>query len=156
MSAAPVDFYFEFSSPYGYIASALVDDLAGRIGREVRWRPFLLGPVFKATGSAPLVDIPMKGEYSRHDFERTARFYGVQFEMPPPVSHRHSRGDARLLLGRGDRSHAREAPPRQGALRTAYFVMGKDIGDPRTVMEVALIARHRRGGPPKRESPIRP
>jgi len=53
----PIDFYFEFSSPYGYIASQLVDDLAGRIGRPVRWRPMLLGPVFKITGQPPLTPV---------------------------------------------------------------------------------------------------
>ena len=61
-SKAPIDFYFEFSSPYGYIASQLADDFEKRVGRPLRWRPFLLGPVFKITGQPPLVEIPMKGE----------------------------------------------------------------------------------------------
>src|SRR6185436_15240518 len=75
MSAAgkEIDFYFEFSSPYGYIAAQQVDDLGRRVGRQVNWRPMLLGPVFKLTGGAPLVEIPMKGDYSKHDFVRTAR-----------------------------------------------------------------------------------
>ena len=61
---APIEFYFEFSSPYGYIASHLVDDVGRRLGREMQWKPFLLGPVFKATEQAPLVKMPMKDEYS--------------------------------------------------------------------------------------------
>ena len=79
-----IDFYFDFSSPYGYIASRLIDDLAARNGCQVRWRPILLGAVFKLTAAAPLTGIPMKGEYSIRDFARTARLYGIPFEMPDP------------------------------------------------------------------------
>ena len=135
MSGAPVDFYFEFSSPYGYIAANLVDDLAGRIGREIRWRPFLLGPIFKATGSAPLVDIPMKGDYSRHDFGRSARFHGVQFAMPPkfPIGTVAAMRAFYWTEGR-DPSAAKKLAK---ALYKAYFLEGKDISEPRTVIEVA-------------------
>ena len=81
--AEPIDFYFDFSSPYGYAASARIDAIAARHGREVRWRPILLGAVFKLTGSQPLTGIPMKGDYSRRDFARTARLMGLPFTMPP-------------------------------------------------------------------------
>ena len=81
-SKAPIDFYFEFSSPYGYIASQLADDFEKRVGRPLRWRPFLLGPVFRITGQPPLVEIPMKGEYSRHDFLRSARMHKVPYKQP--------------------------------------------------------------------------
>lgn len=135
MSGAPVDFYFEFSSPYGYIASALVEDLAGRIGRRIRWRPFLLGPVFKATGSAPLVDIPMKGDYSRRDFGRSARFHDVPFAMPPkfPIGTVAAMRAFYWLDGRDPEAAKRLAK----ALYKAYFVEGKDISEARTVIEVA-------------------
>ena len=56
----PIDFYFDFSSPYGYLASELIDEFAARFQREVRWRPILLGVVFKQTGAAPLTLIPLK------------------------------------------------------------------------------------------------
>ena len=65
MMGKPVDFYFEFSSPYGYIASQLADALEQRIGRPLAWHPILLGPVFKMTGQAPLTEVPLKGQYSR-------------------------------------------------------------------------------------------
>ena len=52
----PVEFYFDFSSPYGYIASDKIDALAAKHRREVTWKPFLLGPVFKATGQARYAD----------------------------------------------------------------------------------------------------
>ncbi len=80
---APIDFYFDFYSPYGYFASLKIDAIAARHGREVNWRPILLGPAFKAVGSRPLLEIPMIGEYAAHDFRRTARLEGVPFVMPP-------------------------------------------------------------------------
>ncbi len=83
MSAkAPIDFYFDFSSPYGYIAATQIDAIAARNGRAVNWRPILLGVVFKTTGMGPLPSVPMKGEYSMHDFARSARLYGVPYAMP--------------------------------------------------------------------------
>ena len=51
--AAPIEFYFDFSSPFGYLASEKIDQLAAKYGREVVWRPFLLGAVFKITGGMP-------------------------------------------------------------------------------------------------------
>ncbi len=135
MSGAPVDFYFEFSSPYGYIASQLVDGFSKRTEREIRWRAFLLGPVFKATGSAPLVDIPMKGEYSRHDFARSARFHGVPFSMPPkfPIGT----VAAMRAFYWADAKDPALAQRLAKALYTAYFVDGRDISEPRTVLEIA-------------------
>ena len=50
----PIDFYFDFSSPYGYLMAEKIDALAAQYGRQVKWHPILLGIVFKATGSAPL------------------------------------------------------------------------------------------------------
>lgn len=83
MSAAkPIDFYFEFSSPYGYIAAELAEDFEKRVGRPLAWRPMLLGPVFKLTGQPPLVEIPMKGRYAKHDFARSARQHKVAYRHP--------------------------------------------------------------------------
>lgn len=81
---APVDFYFDFSSPYGYLGSRFIDDIAARHGRSVSWRPILLGPVFQQSGNSPLVSQPLKGDYARHDFPRTARYLKVPFVMPSP------------------------------------------------------------------------
>ena len=59
--AAPIDFYFDFSSPYGYLAAQKIDALAAKYGRTVDWHPMLLGVVFKETGMAPLTDGPAEG-----------------------------------------------------------------------------------------------
>ncbi len=79
---APIDFYFDFSSPYGYLASTRIDGIAARHGREAAWRPFLLGAAFKQTGQAPLTEQKLRGPYAVHDFPRSARRLGVAFKMP--------------------------------------------------------------------------
>lgn len=79
---APIDFYFDFSSPYGYLASEQIDALAAKHSRSVAWRPMLLGVVFQQTGGQPLLDIPLKGGYARHDLARSARLLGLPFQLP--------------------------------------------------------------------------
>ncbi|HQU50759.1 MAG TPA: DsbA family protein, partial [Casimicrobiaceae bacterium] len=78
-----LEFWFDFSSPYAFLASHRIEALAARHGRAVDWRPMLLGAAFKVAGTAPLTDVPMKGDYSRRDFVRSARFHGIEgFRMP--------------------------------------------------------------------------
>lgn len=77
-----IDFYFDFSSPYGYFASTRVEELAQRYNRATAWHPILLGVVFKTTGGSPLPQVPLKGDYAWRDFERTARFNGIEYRKP--------------------------------------------------------------------------
>jgi 2-hydroxychromene-2-carboxylate isomerase len=82
MSSAPIEFYFDFSSPYGYLASTQIDKLASRYGRAVAWRPFLLGAAFKVTGQRALTEQPLRGPYAERDFARSARLLDVPYRMP--------------------------------------------------------------------------
>src|SRR3954462_13402265 len=88
---APILFYFDFSSPYGYFASEKIERIAARHGREVQWRPYLLGVAFKKTGGAPLASIPLKSDYTLRDLPRTARFLGLEYVHPErfPISSVH-------------------------------------------------------------------
>jgi 2-hydroxychromene-2-carboxylate isomerase len=131
----PIDFYFEFSSPYGYIASQLADDFEKRIGRPLQWRPMLLGPVFKLTGQAPLVEIPMKGEYSKRDFVRSARMHNVPFAQPAkfPIG---TVAAMRAFYWVADRD-PQQARALAKALYKAYFADGVDIGAPQAVVDIA-------------------
>ena len=49
-----IDFYFDFSSPYGYLAAERIDGIASKHGCTVTWRPMLLGAVFQKIGREPL------------------------------------------------------------------------------------------------------
>jgi 2-hydroxychromene-2-carboxylate isomerase len=134
-SAAPVDFYFEFSSPYGHIAAHLAEEFEKRIGRPLQWRPMLLGPVFKITGHPPLVEIPMKGEYAKRDFARSARLHGVAYKHPArfPIG---TVAAMRAFYWVSDRDPAL-ARKLAKALYTAYFVDGIDISAPQAVIAIA-------------------
>jgi 2-hydroxychromene-2-carboxylate isomerase len=125
MMPNPVEFYFDFSSPYGYFASERIDALATKHGREVIWRPFLLGVAFKTTGGAPLPSIPLKGAYHLRDMLRTARHLGVAYRHPSvfPISS-VSPCRAFYWLDAKDPKRARELAK---ALYHAYFVDDLDI-----------------------------
>ena len=134
--SAPIDFYFDFSSPYGYLMSEKIDALAGRFGRKVRWHPILLGIVFKATGSAPLtLQTPAKAAYSLHDFERSARFMGIPYRHPTkfPLATQNA-ARAYYWLNGQDCTLARQFAH---AAYRALFVDDTDISSPEAVLEIA-------------------
>ena len=136
--ASAIEFWFDFSSPYGYVASELIDDVAARHGRAVNWHPILLGPVFKTVGTAPLTALPIKGDYSKRDFARTARYHQVPFRLPEkfPVGTQVA-ARAFYLIADRDAARARDFAKR---VFRAYFAHGCDVSDPAVVMELAAAA----------------
>lgn len=130
-----LDFYFDFSSPYGYFAACRIEALAARHGRATAWHPILLGIVFKETGGQPLPSIPLKGTYAMRDIERTARYLGLPYHAPSrfPVS---GTAASRCYYWLEDQD---AALAKRFALATyrAFFVEDRDIGAPDTVAEVA-------------------
>ena len=127
--SAPIEFWFDFSSPYGYLAAQRIEALAARHGRTVDWRPMLLGVAFKVAGTAPLTEVPMKGEYSRRDFERSARFHGIgDFRLPSrfPIA---TQAPARILLWAKARDGT-SAPRVAHAMLRAYWTQDRDISNP--------------------------
>lgn len=134
MSPSPIDFYFEYSSPYGYFASNRIEALAAKHGRSVAWKPFLLGAVFKTEGTQSLISYPKKGEYSKRDIERSARFLGIPFVWPPdfPVYTVHA---ARATLW-AQRTHPDRAVDLIHALYHRVFGVGRQIGHFGDVLDV--------------------
>ncbi len=122
MTRAPIDFFFDFSSPYSYIASEWIEALAARHGRTVRWNAVLLGVTFQAAGLKSPVSHPIKREYSLLDFERSARFAGVPFQLPAnfPVPTQNA---ARIFWWLEESDPQRAANWARHALR-AYFTRG--------------------------------
>ena len=145
--AAPIDFYFDFSSPYGYLAAQKIDALAAKHGRTVDWHPMLLGVVFKETGAAPLTMIPLKGDYSRRDFERSARFHGIAgFRMPPKFPIPSAGAGADRALAEGARSGARGARrARRSIARSSPTASTSRIPDAAAAV-AGEAGRRRRGG----------
>ncbi len=79
---ANIDFYFDFSSPYSYLAAQRIDRLAEENGARATWKPIMLGAVFKAVGGAPNEHVAGKREYMRMDCPRMARQMGAPFAWP--------------------------------------------------------------------------
>jgi 2-hydroxychromene-2-carboxylate isomerase len=131
----PLEFYFDFSSPYGYFASAKIDALAARYGRDVKWQPILLGAVFKITGQQAMTSIPLKGAYAKHDLERSARLMGISFNLPTrfPLA---TTAACRAFYAVNDQD-----PPlakRMAAeIYEAYFVHDRDISSPDVILDAA-------------------
>ncbi len=133
--AAAIEFYFDFSSPYGYLAAQRIEEVVEDYEREILWKPFLLGALFKTTGAQPLLDIPMKGDYARHDLARSARLYDIPFVVPetfPFMSVAACR--ATYWLNESDPEAARDLIE---ALYDSAFGEGRSIAEPGEVAAVA-------------------
>ena len=139
----PIDFYFDFSSPYGYMAATRISAIAAKHGRSVSWRPILLGAVFKVTGGAPLPSLPLKGDYSKRDMARTARLYGIPFKMPSvfPIA---GQAPSRAVYWVEGQDQAK-VEPLTLALFRAYFVDDRDISSPETTADVTARLGYERG-----------
>ena len=160
MSAqAPIDFWFDFVSPYGYLMSERIGAVAARHGRSVRWRPVLLFAVLRALDlPAPLAS-ETKRAYMWRDFERSARVLGVPFRLPDgfPAIAPHAARAFHLL----DRSEPAAAVRFAQAAMRGYFRDGAALDDAGQVARWACEAapalgdakgfEHRLGGTEARE-----
>lgn len=131
----PIEFYFDFSSPYGYLAAECIDAIAAKHGREVAWYPYLMGVAMRVTGSSPVVHRPMLGEYTRRDMERSARRLGVPFAFPEPFPIATIAACRAVYWMEGVDAGA--ARPLARALYRAYFAGGRNISEPDVVADVA-------------------
>lgn len=133
--ASVIDFYFDFSSPYGFLASTRVDDLAARFGRAVMWRPFLLGAVYKNVGQSPL-EHPLKREYvNKVDVFRCARLLGLAIRTPQGWPE-HSLAPARIFYWLVDRDPEKAADYARAVYRS-YWLDGRSTADPSAAVAVA-------------------
>lgn len=132
---APLEFFFDFTSPYSYIALQSFDALAAKYRRGVNYRPILLGAALKVSGAPVLMDVPLKGDYSRRDFERSARFHNVLFKIPStfPIGTVNT---ARALLWLQSTGSAKSFSFIQRAFQL-YFVEDRNINDLEVIGELA-------------------
>ena len=81
-----LDFWFDFASTYSYPATMRIGPLAAAAGVAVRYRPFLLGPIFKAQGwdSSPFNVYEAKGQYMWRDLGRLCADLVLPFRQPDP------------------------------------------------------------------------
>ncbi|MBL9018646.1 MAG: 2-hydroxychromene-2-carboxylate isomerase [Myxococcales bacterium] len=80
--AREIELFFDIGSSYSYLAATQMAGLTARTGVPVRWRPFLLGAVFKATTNDTPARVPAKARYLLADMARWSAHYGVPFKLP--------------------------------------------------------------------------
>ena len=141
MSApAPLNFYFDFISPFGYFASLRIEALAARHGRTVEWHAMLLGvSVLKVMGLKPLLETPLKGDYIRREVARYARRHGIVLGRRPddPVMDPRPAGRAFHWARRHAPAHAAALAH---AIYRAYWIEGRDLGCADALAAIALPA----------------
>lgn len=133
---ATLEFFYDFVSPYSYLASTRVEAEVTRVGGKLRFRPFLLGGVFNATGNKAPIEIPAKGRHLATDLGRWAKRLGVPFAWPAqfplltvlPLRAAFAAEKAGVLV------------PYTHAVFRAYWAEGRDISSPAVVQEVATKA----------------
>lgn len=131
MSAAGLQFWFEFASSYSYPAAMRVAALARESAATIAWEPFLLGPIFQGQGwnDSPFNLYPAKGRYMWRDIERICVRYGLPFRRPA-IFPQHSLLAARTACAA---KHESWLPDFVCAVFRANFAEGADISRPETV-----------------------
>jgi len=129
-----IDFWFEFGSTYSYPAAMRVEEAAGERGIAVRWRPFLLGPIFKSQGwiDSPFNIYPVKGRYMWRDLERICLEQDLPLQQPSRFP-RNGLLPARLV------ARFEDAPWAGAFVRAVYranFAQDREISDPQVVASV--------------------
>ncbi len=134
-----LDFWFDPASTYSYLSAMRIDAAAQAAGVKVRWRPFLLGPIFKAQGldNSPFRIYPTKGRHMWRDMQRQAKALGIPLNVP---------GDEEMagfprnsLLAARTALVALDAPWGRDFVREVYkaqFGDWKDIGDPAVIAAI--------------------
>ena len=138
--ARTLEFYFDYGSPYSYLADTQVEAIARRAGAMLARKPMLLGGVFKSTGNHSPAELPAKSKWSAFDMPMWARHYGVPFQRNPffPVNTLAlMRGAAAAQIdGIFERYHP--------AMYKAMWVDGRNLNDIKEVAAVLSEAGSRR------------
>ena len=141
----PIHCWCEFASTYSYPAALRIEAAARAAGVPIAWRPFLLGPIFRAQGwnDSPFNLYPAKGAYMWRDLERICAELGVPFRRPSQFPRNG------LLAARVACRFADEAwcPAFVRAVYRANFADDRDIADPAVVaacLESAGVAARER------------
>jgi 2-hydroxychromene-2-carboxylate isomerase len=123
-----IELWYEFASTYSYLSVMRVEKVAAAAQVEVAWRPFLLGPIFRAQGwnDSPFNVYPAKGRYMWRDMERLTAGYGLPFRKPS-VFPRNGLLAARIALAAEPEGWC---PDWTRAVFTAEFAHDRDIAEP--------------------------
>lgn len=134
-----LDFWFDFASTYSYPAAMRIGPAAAKAGVALRFRPFLLGPIFKAQGwdTSPFSIYEAKGRYMWRDLERLCADLGLPFRRPEPFPQ-NSLLAARIAMTGLALSAVWPAAFCLAVFR-AQFGEGRRIDDPSTLGSILTV-----------------
>ena len=130
-----ISFFYDFTSPYTYLAATQIDSVVAKHGLTVAWEPALLGGIMKAVGNTPPALLPARGDYMLQDLSRWAALYRVPFVFSPhfPLN---SMGALRGAIGVRDRAPQRLGKYNELMFRAAW-VEGRDIAQKDVLQSIA-------------------
>ncbi len=131
--ARTLEFFFDYGSPYSWLACRQVEALARRTSAELRWRPFLLGAVFKATGNQTPAQNTYKARYLLKDLGDWTRTLGLPAFMPPASFPTDSLKANRLGLVADELG---KLPAYSHAVYRTSFNEGRDISQPQVLADL--------------------
>jgi 2-hydroxychromene-2-carboxylate isomerase len=131
-----LDFWFDFASTYSYPAAMRIAPLAAEAGVAVRYRPFLLGPIFKAQGwdASPFNVYEAKGRHMWRDLERLCADLALPFRRPDPFPQNSLLAARVALAGLGDD----EGGAFCRAVFRAEFAEGRRIDDAAVIGNILM------------------
>ena len=84
-----IEFFYDCSSPWTYLAFHNIQPMAAELGVEIAWRPILVGGIFNTVNSSVYEGrqnpVPLKARYAGKDLQDWARLAGLKIRMPPSV-----------------------------------------------------------------------
>jgi len=130
--AQQVEFFFDYGSPFSYLADTQLAALERRTRATIVYRPMLLGAVLKETGNASPITVPAKGRYMGVELHRWARRYGVPFAANKffPIN------TMRLLRGAVAAQHVEYFAEYHRVIYPAFWVDGANLGEPEVIQAV--------------------
>jgi 2-hydroxychromene-2-carboxylate isomerase len=134
--AKELEFFFDYGSPFSYLADSQLKGLAERTGAHVVYRPMLLGGVFKETGNSSPITIEAKRKYMNTDLERWTKHYGLLalHNAHFPIN------TIRLMRGAVAAERLGVFPAYHRAVFDAFWREGLNLGDAAVVREVLTRA----------------
>lgn len=127
-----VEFFYDFGSPTSYLAFKQLPEIAERTGGQVRYRPFLLGGLFKMVGTHSPAENPVKASWMWDDLSRFAKRYGVEFRANPhfPMN------TLPIMRGAVFAEKNGELLKYSNAIYDAIWRDGRNLGDPAEIAAV--------------------
>ncbi len=134
--SAKLEFWFEYGSPYSYLAAMRAQELADEAGVALAWKPFLLGVIFKEDLGyldSPFNRFPKKADYMWRDMQRLCEMRDLPaFKIPKPFPQNGLLASRITCALQGDE----RLPVFVRSVYRAEFQYGEDISKPEVMFEI--------------------